>query len=370
MTTRPAIIRHWREAEYATVPNPTDVDQTASYSNIGEATGLSRLGVGHLRLPPGARSGPPAAMRDEEEFAFVLRGAPDLWHDGFITRLKEGDGVALHSGTGMANAFLNNTDEEVHLFMFKEGSRFATKYYFPTDPVAITRAESLKKLWYDAPRRKLGPHDGFSDAKRGKPSPQGAVKRRHPAFVWHWKDILEKDEGGYPGSTEKHGIDAKFGRRARFSRLGIHLEVLPAGRRTSWPHAERDEEEFVYVVSGKIDCWLDGQIHPMGEGDFVGWQAGTGITHVCINNSDADAILLVGGEAGRARNQFWYPMHPHRDKETGELFWADHPKIKLGPHDGLPDALRNRLPPKSRRPAIAANKAALKLKPERTKRRT
>ena len=45
--------------------------------------------------------------------------------------MAEGHGVALHSGTGMANAFLNNTDEEVHLFMFKEGSRFSTKYFFP-----------------------------------------------------------------------------------------------------------------------------------------------------------------------------------------------------------------------------------------------
>ena len=66
---------------------------------------------------------------------------------------------------------------------------------------------------------------------------------------------------------------------------------------------KRDEEEFVYVVSGKVDCWLDGHIHPMGEGDFVGWEAGTGITHVIMNNSDEDAILLVGGEASRANGQ-------------------------------------------------------------------
>lgn len=365
MTARPSIIRHWRDTEYATIPGATEVDHTAAYSNLGEDAGLSRLGVGHLRLPPGARSGPPAAMRDEEEFAFVLKGTPDLWYDGYTYRLREGHGVALHSGTGMANAFLNNTDEDVHIFMFKEGSRFATKYYFPTDPVAISRAESLKKLWYDAPKRALGPHDGFTDAKRGKPAPEGAAKKKRPDFVAYWKDILLKDEGGYPGSTEMHGIDAPFGRRARFSRLGVHLEVLPAGRRTSWPHAERDEEEWVYVVSGNLDCWLDGHIHPMGEGDFVGFVAGSGLTHVCINNSAHDAILLVGGEAARSRNQFWYPLHPHRDKETAELFWADHPKIKLGPHDGLPDALRERLPPAVAKDAKKANTAAFKLKPKK-----
>ncbi len=82
MIPRPSIIRHWREAEYPAVPGASDVDHTAAYANLSEETGLARLGVGHLRLPPGARSGPPAAMRDEEEFAFVLEGAPDLWFDG------------------------------------------------------------------------------------------------------------------------------------------------------------------------------------------------------------------------------------------------------------------------------------------------
>ncbi len=369
MPTRPHFIRNWREAEYPTVPGASDVDQQAAYANLSEDTRLSRLGVGHLRLPPGARSGPPAAMRDEEEFAFVLEGTPDLWFDGQTYRLTEGDGVALHSGTGMANAFLNNTDKEVRLFLFKEGSRFATKYFFPTDPVAMTRAEGLKKLWADVPRRKLGPHDGFTDARRGKPAAEGSAVRKRPPFVWNWKDILLPDGPGYPGSTEQHGIDALFGRHARFSRLGVHFEILPAGRRTSWPHAERDEEEFVYVVSGALDCWLDGHIHPVESGDFIGWEAGTGLTHVVINNSDADALLLVGGEAARSRNQFWYPLHPHRDKQTKDLFWADHPKVKLGPHDGLPDALRARLPADLRKPAIRANTAAFKLKTKKPKRK-
>src|SRR5579871_779282 len=216
MKPRPSIIKNWRETEYPGVPNSADVDHAAAYSNLGEETGLARLGVGHLRLPPGARSGPPAAMRDEEEFVFVLEGTPDLWADGYIFRLKEGDGVALHSRTGMANAFLNNSDADVHLFMFKEGSRFSTKYFFPTDPVASGRADSLRKLWKDPPRRKIGPHDGLTDAKRGRPSPEGSRKSRKPEFVANWRDILEKKAAHYPNSTEWQSINARFGARARF----------------------------------------------------------------------------------------------------------------------------------------------------------
>ena len=361
MKSRPSIIKNWRETEYPGTPNSTDVDHAAAYSNLGEETGLARLGVGHLRLPPGARSGPPAAMRDEEEFAFVLQGTPDLWVDGYVYRLKEGDGVALHSRTGMANAFLNNGSIDVHLFMFKEGSRFSTKYFFPTDPVATARAESLRKLWKDPPKRKLGPHDGFTDLKRGRPSPSGSVKSRKPDFVANWRNILKPEAAHYLGSREDQGIDAPFGKRARFSRIGVHVEVLKPGRRTSYPHAEGDEEEFVYVVSGKIDCWLDGHVWPMGEGDFVGWEAGTGITHVIMNNSAQDAILLVGGEASRAAGRCWYPYHPSRKKEMGPNHGDDHPIPKLGPHDGLPDAIRSRLPAKARKTPLAANSAALKM---------
>ena len=136
--------------------------------------------------------------------------------------------------------------------------------------------------------------------------------------------------------------------------------MLKAGRRTSWPHAERDEDEFVFIVSGKVDAWNNGHITPMCAGDFIGWAGGTGIAHVIINNSDEDAVVIVGGERSRLVNQYFYSFHRQYNKEIGKGYWADHPIRKLGPHDGLPDALRARLPARARRNALAANIAALK----------
>ena len=72
------------------------------------------------------------------------------------------------------------------------------------------------------------------------------------------------------------------------------MQVLKPGRRTSWPHAERDEDEFIFIVSGKVDAGNDGHITPMSSGDFIGWAGGTGIAHVIINNSDEDVIVIVG----------------------------------------------------------------------------
>lgn len=358
MKTRPHFLKNWREIE---MPGPHkgatgEVFGYPAYFSV--VTGLSRLKMMHLRLPPGTRANAPGAYRDEEEFFFVLEGAPDLWIDGNLHALKEGDGIAFNDNTGIAHTLVNNTDKDVRLFVFGEATRMFSQFACPLPDDAATNAHLRKagKLWLEPPKRKLGPNTGRAGDLSGR-------KRGLPPYAANWRDILEKDEGGYPNSGELHGIDAKYGRRARFSRIGIHFEVLPPGRRTSWPHAERDEEEWVYVVAGEVETWLDGRLHRMTEGDFIGYEARSGITHVTINNSGQDALLLVGAEAGRMKNQYWYPMHPHRDKEIGELFWSDHPKPKLGKHDGLPDALRARLPKSALKNPITANRAAMKLKP-------
>ena len=112
------------------------------------------------------------------------------------------------------------------------------------------------------------------------------------------------------------------------------------------------------VVSGNPDAWNDGWITPMGEGDFIGWKNGTGITHAILNNSDNDAVIIVGGERSRLVNQYWYPFHREYNMEIRGAYWADHPVPRLGPHDGLPDALRTRVPARLRRSPVSANEAA------------
>ncbi len=348
--SRPDFIRHWQELEPAEQVRPPIMDEPFGYpAEFAAATNLSHLRVAHMRLPPGVRSHPPIASRDEDCFVFVLEGTPDLWLDGYLYRLTEGDGVCLAARTGIAHSILNNSDREVRLFFFGEGMHMASRFGHPVDPVAADNLAAMGKLWTDAPKRKLGPHDGLTDARRGAPAPKGAVKRKRPDFIAHWREILDSKPGTYPDDTEPHGLTAPFTRRARLSRIGLGLDVLKPGWRSSRPHAERDEEEFVYVVSGRVDAWNDGHITPMGPGDFIGWEGGTGITHVILNNADEDAILLIGGEASRARNQFWYPFHPAYNKTIGALYWADHPVPKLGPHDGLPDARRAAKNPKAKK---------------------
>ena len=164
-----------------------------------------------------------------------------------------------------------------------------------------------------------------------------------PEFIKNYRELMDDDNASYPGSEELLSIGAPVGRALGLKKIGIHIETLLPGRRTSWPHAEKDEEEFAYVIEGCPQVWIDGNVYDLSPGDFVALPSGTGIAHTFINNSDSTALLLVGGEARKEENKVFYPLHPERNErmKKEDAFWENHPVHKLGSHDGLPDKLRN-----------------------------
>ena len=156
-----------------------------------------------------------------------------------------------------------------------------------------------------------------------------------PPFIRRWSEIEGEDDAHHPGDSELVSIGAPLGRMLVLTRLGIHHERLPPGRRTSYPHAESAEEEFVFVLEGEPGGWIDGHLHRLRPGDAVAIPAGTGIAHTVINDTDREARLLVVGEATNPENRIYYPL---REASTAGLpdHWAEHPGRPLGPHDGRP----------------------------------
>ncbi|MDU4273894.1 MAG: cupin domain-containing protein, partial [Enterobacter asburiae] len=120
---------------------------------------------------------------------------------------------------------------------------------------------------------------------------------KKPDCIRHWRDVEGADDSTYPDSDERFSIGAPLARKLGLGRIGIHHERLPPGRRTSYPHAESDEEEFVYVLEGHPEAWINGYLWKLEPGDSVGFPAGTGICHTFINNTDEEVRLLVVGEA-------------------------------------------------------------------------
>ena len=161
-----------------------------------------------------------------------------------------------------------------------------------------------------------------------------------PDCITHWRDIEGADDGHYKGDDELLVINADFSTRFGLTRIGIHHERLPPGRRTSYPHAESAEEEFVYVIEGTPDVWLDGALHRLAPGDGVGFPAGTGQCHTFINNTDAEVRLIVVGERGRTDNRIFYPLNPEQ-RPLRDDWWDDVPARPMGDHDGLSDQVRD-----------------------------
>lgn len=165
------------------------------------------------------------------------------------------------------------------------------------------------------------------------------MKKNRPSFIANYKDLMEEDNSAYENSDELLSIGSPVGKKLGLLKIGVHIETIPPGRRTSWPHAESQEEEFAYVIKGHPDVWIDGHLYDLGPGDFVAFPAGTGIAHTFINNSAEDVLILIGGEKTKPENKVFYPLNLERNLEMQAkgMFWENHPIHELGPHDGMPD---------------------------------
>ncbi|MAE58735.1 MAG: hypothetical protein CME69_07630 [Halobacteriovorax sp.] len=146
-------------------------------------------------------------------------------------------------------------------------------------------------------------------------------------------DILNKDVTEF---LKVGGLHANLSRYFSLKRIAAHYFKIPTGYRTSEPHAESHEEEFVYVISGQIDLWLNGHIKKMSAGDCIGFPAGTGVGHCFINNSGVDCELFVSGDRTKSENKYHFHLDQSLKEECGDKWWDNMPIQDLGGHDGLP----------------------------------
>lgn len=159
---RPDFIGNWRDLEGEDDSHyPGDSELMSIGAPLGRRLGLTRIGVHHERLLPGRRTSYPHAESAEEEFAYVLEGEPDVWIDGVLHRLREGDFVAFPAGTGVCHTFLNNTGREVRLLVGGEKSKPENRVHYPLNPA---HERTREDAWTDVPARVVGDHDGKARA--------------------------------------------------------------------------------------------------------------------------------------------------------------------------------------------------------------
>jgi len=132
------------------------------------------------------------------------------------------------------------------------------------------------------------------------------------------------------------GLNSNLSQYFGLKRIAAHYFSIPSGYRSSEPHAESLEEEFVYVISGEIDLWFNGKIKKMIKGDCIGFPAGTGVGHCFINNYKDNCELFVSGDRTKSNNQYHFHLDPSLKVECGDKWWDELPHQELGDHDGLP----------------------------------
>lgn len=166
--------------------------------------------------------------------------------------------------------------------------------------------------------------------------------KTRPSFIKNCEELRTNQSFSYPGDTETFGTGAALGRIFGLKRVAINYEVLAPGDRSSWPHAHSVEEEFIFILEGHPQIWIDGEVYDLGPGDCVGLPPGTGHAHTLLNNSDKEVKAIVVGEGDAPNGKIFYPKHPKRNDEMKAKghFWNDHPVNALGNHDGWTDKKR------------------------------
>ncbi len=152
----------------------------------------------------------------------------------------------------------------------------------------------------------------------------------------HFIKISEISVDYFDHDSKIGGKISNFSKYFDLKKLGVHFLVIPPGFRTSRPHAESLEDEFVFVVKGDVDLWFNGRIKKMISGDSIGFVPGTGIGHTFINNSSSNVELFVAGDRTKKDNQYRFHLEPSFKGSCGEKWWDTMPDQDLGGHNGLP----------------------------------
>ena len=110
---------------------------------LGDLFALQNFGVNLTRLKPGGASALRHAHSKQDEFIYVMQGAPVLVTDAGETQLSPGMCAGFRAGTGNGHQLLNRTADDV-LFL-EVGDRSAgDSIMYPDDDI---RADLVDSVW-------------------------------------------------------------------------------------------------------------------------------------------------------------------------------------------------------------------------------
>ena len=105
-----------------------------------------------------------------------------------------------------------------------------------------------------------------------------------------------------PEMAKVHFLNPQAVRHTKFisdalgmSKLGIYLVRIEPGQETTEFHFHHQEEEFIYILSGRGVAEIGAEQIEVESGDFMGFTAPS-LPHCLKNPFDVDLVYLMGGE--------------------------------------------------------------------------
>lgn len=95
----------------------------------------------------------------------------------------------------------------------------------------------------------------------------------------------------------------------------IKNNLIRPGDRSSWPHTHSQDEEFIFILNGHPDMWIEGNLHPLSPGDCVALKPEKSYAHTIINNSKNEVRAIMNGDSGHPDDKIFYPLHPKRNED-------------------------------------------------------
>jgi len=91
-------------------------------------------------------------------------------------------------------------------------------------------------------------------------------------------------------------IKRKLGDYFSLTNFGVNLTELAPGAMSALKHHHREQDEFVYVLSGTPTLVFGEETHLMQPGDCFGFKKGQGVGHQLVNESGQKVTYLEIGD--------------------------------------------------------------------------
>ena len=119
-----------------------------------------------------------------------------------------------------------------------------------------------------------------------------------------------------------------LGRAVGLQRIGVTIARVPPGKESFIYHAHQNEEEWVYILSGRGIAEIGDQEYEVESGDFMGFGLPQQPHHL-RNPFNEDLIYLIGGETGRLDIGIFPRLGKRVIRESDSAYIFDESALQL-----------------------------------------